>query len=117
MQNGLMQQQISSSQLSAENAAYVEDMYEQYLIAPQSVSEQWRDYFAALPRTNGSQADMPHKTVREQFLLLARNSTRVQPMAVSSVSTEHEKRQVGVLQLIAAYRNREIGRASCRERV
>ena len=106
MQNGLMQQQISSSQLSAENAAYVEDLYEQYLMAPQSVSEQWRDYFEKLPRTNGSQADMPHKNVREQFLLLARNSTRVQPMAVSSVSTEHEKRQVGVLQLIAAYRNR-----------
>ena len=106
MQNGLMQQQISSSQLSAENAAYVEDLYEQYLMAPQSVSEQWRDYFEKLPRTNGSQIDMPHKNVREQFLLLARNSTRVQPMAVSSVSTEHEKRQVGVLQLIAAYRNR-----------
>ena len=106
MQNGLMQQQISSSQLSAENAAYVEELYEQYLMAPQSVSEQWRDYFENLPRTNGSQIDMPHKNVREQFLLLARNSTRVQPMAVSSVSTEHEKRQVGVLQLIAAYRNR-----------
>ncbi len=106
MQNGLMQQQISSSQLSAENAAYVEELYEQYLTAPQSVSEQWRDYFEKLPRNNGFQADMPHKNVREQFLLLARNSTRVQPMAVSSVSTEHEKRQVGVLQLIAAYRNR-----------
>ncbi|MEN9430902.1 MAG: 2-oxoglutarate dehydrogenase component, partial [Pseudomonadota bacterium] len=92
--------------LSAENAAYVEELYEQYLMAPQSVSEQWRDYFETLPRTNGSQIDMPHKNVREQFLLLARNSTRVQPMAVSSVSTEHEKRQVGVLQLIAAYRNR-----------
>ena len=70
MQNGLMQQQISSSQLSAENAAYVEELYEQYLMAPQSVSEQWRDYFENLPRTNGSQIDMPHKNVREQFLLL-----------------------------------------------
>ena len=42
MQNGLVQQR-SSSQLSAENAAYVEDMYEQYLTAPQSVSEERRN--------------------------------------------------------------------------
>lgn len=105
MQNGLMQQQ-SSSQLSAENASYIEDIYEQYLTSPESVSEEWRAYFANLPAYNGMQHDMPHKNVREQFLLLARNSTRVQPMTVSSVSTEHEKRQVGVLQLIAAYRNR-----------
>ncbi|HQV79976.1 MAG TPA: 2-oxoglutarate dehydrogenase E1 component [Agitococcus sp.] len=105
MQNGLIQQQ-SSSQLSAENASYIEDIYEQYLTSPESVSEEWRAYFAKLPAHNGIQHDMPHKNVREQFLLLARNSTRVQPMTVSSVSTEHEKRQVGVLQLIAAYRNR-----------
>lgn len=105
MHSGLMHQR-SLSQLSAENAAYVEDMYEQYLTAPQSVSEEWRAYFEKLPAQNGQQQDMPHKNVREQFLLLARNSTRVQPMQASSVSTEHEKRQVGVLQLIAAYRNR-----------
>ncbi|HMX99038.1 MAG TPA: hypothetical protein PKC44_04575, partial [Agitococcus sp.] len=105
MHNGLMHQR-SLSQLSAENAAYVEDMYEQFLTAPQSVSDEWRAYFEQLPAYNGQQQDMPHKNVREQFLLLARNSTRVQPMQASSVSTEHEKRQVGVLQLIAAYRNR-----------
>ncbi|MCB1660442.1 MAG: 2-oxoglutarate dehydrogenase E1 component, partial [Pseudomonadales bacterium] len=105
MQNGLVQQR-SSSQLSAENASYIEEMYEQYLTAPSSVSEEWQAYFANLPAQHGLQHDMPHKNVREQFLLLARNSTRVQPMQASSVSTEHEKRQVGVLQLIAAYRNR-----------
>ncbi|HRH91643.1 MAG TPA: hypothetical protein PLW01_06980, partial [Agitococcus sp.] len=87
MHNGLMHQR-SLSQLSAENAAYVEDMYEQYLTAPQSVSDEWRAYFEKLPAQNGQQQDMPHKNVREQFLLLARNSTRVQPMQASSVSTE-----------------------------
>jgi 2-oxoglutarate dehydrogenase E1 component len=105
MQSSFIQQQ-GSSQLSAENASYIEDIYEQYLTSPESVSEEWRTYFAKLPQHNGIQQDMPHKNVREQFLLLARNSTRVQPMTVSSVSTAHEKRQVGVLQLIAAYRNR-----------
>ncbi len=70
MQNGNMLQQWGLSQLSAENAAYVEDLYEQYLLSPQSVPEDWRAYFDKLPRVNGLEQDMPHKNVREQFLLL-----------------------------------------------
>jgi 2-oxoglutarate dehydrogenase E1 component len=93
--------QKQDTQLSAENAAYIEELYEHYLTAPESVDAEWRSYFDQYPK-----GDQPHSNVREQFLLLARNSTRVQPMAQSSVSTEHERRQVGVLQLIAAYRNR-----------
>ncbi|MEY4516536.1 MAG: hypothetical protein RL180_882 [Pseudomonadota bacterium] len=89
------------TQLSAENAAYIEQLYEHYLTAPDSVGDEWRTYFDQYPK-----GDQPHSNVREQFLLLARNSTRVQPMLQSSVSSEHERRQVGVMQLIAAYRNR-----------
>ncbi len=89
------------TELSAENAAYIEQLYEHYLTAPDSVGAEWSQYFDQYPK-----GDQPHSNVREQFLLLARNSTRVQPMPQSSVSTEHERRQVGVLQLIAAYRNR-----------
>ena len=89
------------TQLSAENAAYIEQLYEQYLTAPETIDAHWRDYFAQYP-----EGDQPHQNIREQFLLLARNSSRVQPMMQSSVSTDHERRQVGVLQLIAAYRNR-----------
>lgn len=93
--------QRPGTELSAENAAYIEELYERYLSAPDSVSTDWRAYFDQFPK-----GDQPHSNVKEQFLLLARNRTRVQPMAQSSVSTEHERRQVGVLQLIAAYRNR-----------
>lgn len=93
--------QRPDTELSAENAAYIEELYERYLSAPDSVSTDWRAYFDQFPK-----GDQPHSNVKEQFLLLARNRTRVQPMAQSSVSTEHERRQVGVLQLIAAYRNR-----------
>ena len=89
------------TELSAENAAYIEELYENYLTAPETVGDDWRAYFDQFPK-----GDQPHRNVKEQFLLLARNSTRVQPMPQSSVSTEHERRQVGVLQLIAAYRNR-----------
>ncbi|MEC7119790.1 MAG: 2-oxoglutarate dehydrogenase E1 component, partial [Pseudomonadota bacterium] len=93
--------QQRDTELSGENAAYIEELYEHYLTAPDSVDAEWRSYFEQYP-----QGDQPHRNVREQFLLLARNSTRAQPMLQSSVSTDHERRQVGVLQLIAAYRNR-----------
>lgn len=89
------------TELSGDSAAYIEELYEQYLTSPSSVSEDWRQYFDKFPK-----GDQPHGTVREQFLLLGRNSNRVQPVVQSTVSTEHEKRQIGVLQLIAAYRNR-----------
>ncbi len=111
MQDGQMLRQWSTSQLSAENAAYVEDLYEQYLVAPHTIPEDWRAYFEKLPRVEGISQDTPHKGVREQFLLLAKNSSRAQPMPVGRVSTEHERRQVAVLQLIAGYRNRGHQRA------
>lgn len=111
MQDGQMLRQRGSSQLSAENAAYVEALYEQYLVAPQTIPEDWRTYFEKLPRVADVSQDTPHQGVREQFLLLAKNSSRSQPMAVSRVSTDHERRQVAVLQLIAGYRNRGHQRA------
>ncbi|MFZ5561038.1 MAG: 2-oxoglutarate dehydrogenase E1 component [Pseudomonadota bacterium] len=101
-----MLRQWSTSQLSAESAAYVEELYEQFLVSPQAVPEDWRSYFEKLPRVNGIAQDTPHRGVREQFLLLAKNSTRAQALPTSRVSTEHERRQVAVLQLIAGYRNR-----------
>ncbi|OWW93261.1 hypothetical protein A7A57_08100 [Acinetobacter baumannii] len=89
------------TELSADSAAYIEELYEQYLTSPTSVAEDWRQYFDKYPK-----GDQPHSAVREQFLLLGRNANRVQPVVQSTVSTEHERRQIGVLQLIAAYRNR-----------
>ena len=89
------------TELSADSAAYIEELYEQYLTAPDSVGADWRAYFDKFPK-----GDQPHSNVREQFLLLGRNSSRIQPIVQSTVSSEHERRQIGVLQLIAAYRNR-----------
>jgi len=89
------------TELSADSAAYIEELYEQYLTSPTSVGEDWRQYFDKFPK-----GDQPHSNVREQFLLLGRNGSRGQPVAQSAVSSEHERRQIGVLQLIAAYRNR-----------
>lgn len=89
------------TELSADSAAYIEELYEHYLTSPESVGADWREYFDKFPK-----GDQPHSNVREQFLLLGRNSNRVQAIVQGSVSSEHEQRQIGVLQLIAAYRNR-----------
>ena len=102
-----MYQQWSTSHLSAGNSAYVEELFESYLTDPASVSAEWRSYFEKLPKfENSSAEDVPHKNVQEHFLYLARNKNRVQPISASSLSSEHEKRQVNLLQLIAAYRVR-----------
>ncbi len=101
-----MYRQWSTSHLFGANAAYIEELYEAYLKDPNSVPEQWRDHFDKLPRVNGTEQDIPHSTVREHFLYQAKNKNRVQPLAVSSVSSEHEKKQVKVLQLITGYRVR-----------
>ena len=101
-----MYRQWSTSHLSGSNATYVEELYEAYLQDPNSVPDQWRDNFDKLPRVNGTEGDIPHSTIRDHFLYLARNKNRVQPLAVSSVSSEHEKKQVKVLQLVAGYRVR-----------
>ena len=107
MQDSLMYRQWSMSHLSGANAEYIEELFEKYLADPNSVSEEWRKYFDGLPLHNGTTStDVPHSTIREHFIYLAKNKNRVQPLIVSSVSSEHEKRQVKVLQLITAYRVR-----------
>lgn len=102
-----MYKQWSTSHLSGGNVAYVEELYESYLKDPNSVPEEWRDQFDKLPRVDGNiQQDVPHSPIKEHFLYLAKNSNRIQPLEVTSVSSEHEKKQVQVLQLITAYRVR-----------
>ena len=107
MQNGSMEQLWSSSHISGGNAAYVEGLYETFLFDPNAVPEQWRAYFEKLPNVNGVLVqDVPHSTIREQFTQLAKE--RVTPLSVDNGSaiTDHERKQVRVIQLCSAYRQR-----------
>lgn len=107
MQESVMQRMWNSAHLSGGNATYVEELYELYLHDPNSVPEEWRSYFDKLPaQAGGSIQDVSHSTVREQFVLLAKNQRRAQPVGASAVSSDHEKKQVEVLRLIQAYRMR-----------
>ena len=81
MSESEMQLLWRSSHISGGNAAYVEELYEKYLRDPAEVSEEWRSYFDGLPVQEGSySADMSHSTIREHFLLVAKNQSRVVPI-------------------------------------
>ena len=106
MQESVMQRMWSSAHLSGGNAAYVEELYELYLHDPNAVPEEWRTYFQKLPADGNPANDVSHSTIRDHFVLLAKNQRRAQPVSAGTVSSEHEKKQVEVLRLIQAFRMR-----------
>ncbi|MFP5348806.1 MAG: 2-oxoglutarate dehydrogenase E1 component [Gammaproteobacteria bacterium] len=96
-----------SSPLAGGNASYVEELYETYLRDPNAVEPGWRAYFAGLAQADGPR-DVPHAPVREFFRRLAVDPAR---WVASGGSSEQERKQVRVLQLINAYRFRGHQRA------
>lgn len=108
MQESIMEKLWQTSHLSGGNLVYVEQLYDAYLADPNSVSEEWRSYFDQLPGVNGyTSKDIPHSTIREQFLHLSKNKFLSQDLSTpASATSEHDKKQVKVTQLIAAYRIR-----------
>ena len=106
MHESVMQRMWNSAHLSGGNAAYVEELYELFLHDPNAVPEEWRTYFQKLPTGGNQSPDVSHATVRDHFVLLAKNQRRAQPVSAGAVSSEHEKKQVEVLRLIQAFRMR-----------
>ncbi|MEM9605270.1 MAG: 2-oxoglutarate dehydrogenase E1 component [Pseudomonadota bacterium] len=96
----------STSLLAGGNAAWLEQQYENYLRDPNSVEAAWRDYFEKLPLVNGSARDIPHSDVRAHFSNLARHSGRRPASSISAEGLNHAHKQIGVTQLINAYRVR-----------
>jgi 2-oxoglutarate dehydrogenase E1 component len=97
-----------NSYLFGGNAPYVEEMYENYLDNPGSVSETWRAYFDALqhvPAVDGSDArDVPHLPVINAFAERAKQGgTKV--VIAAGADSDLGRKRVAVQQLIAAYRN------------
>ena len=90
------------------NAPYVEEMYENYLANPGSVTDSWREYFDALqhvPAVDGSDArDVPHQPVINAFAERAKQGgTRV--VLATGADSDMGRKRTAVQQLIAAYRN------------
>jgi 2-oxoglutarate dehydrogenase E1 component len=90
------------------NAPYVEEMYENYLANPGSVTDNWREYFDALqhvPATDGSNAkDVPHLPVVNAFAERAKQG-QTKVVVASGADSEMGRKRTAAQQLIAAYRN------------
>ena len=111
MADSFVERMRKSSHLSGGNAAYLESLYESFLNDPGAVAEQWSDYFDGLPRRRQA-PDVPHSVIIDHFGRLGRNRLRARPEKVSTeISDEHATKQVRVLEVIAAYRNRGHRRA------
>ena len=104
---------VDQTELAADNASYIEILYEQYLEDPDSVGSDWQTYFEQYKSPNDAQ----HNDIKDQFLLLARNQTANKVSTDNSSSaTSHsnnvgDNKQMGVQQLISAYRRRGHRRA------
>lgn len=94
------------SMLDGGNLAYLDAMYEQYLVDPASIPESWARYFARLPAVNGREVDIPHTEVRAFFREHTTESSRPGPRGDKdkAQASERARKQVKVLQLINAYR-------------
>ena len=110
MQHSTMDALRRSSHIAGGNATYVEDLYESYLTDPNAVPEQWRDYFDKLPRVESEivlTEDIPHSTIRERFAKISKMRVRTEATVQHDTqATEYERKQVRVVQLISAYRQR-----------
>ena len=97
----MMNQLFATSHLFGGNAPFVEELYENYLDNPASVSDEWRDYFDKLAQLPGAVArDVPHLPVINAFAEQAKKGG----YRAAAVAPVDNKKQVGVLQLIHAYR-------------
>ena len=105
MADSFIERMRASSHLSGSSVVYVESMYEQYLTDPGSVPTEWQDYFKELPEQDHGQEDVPHRTILDHFERLGRNRFKAQPERESQAFlSEHEYKQVKVLELINSYR-------------
>ncbi|MEC9083140.1 MAG: 2-oxoglutarate dehydrogenase E1 component, partial [Pseudomonadota bacterium] len=70
--------------------------------------EEWRSYFDKLPSVDGYQGrDIVHSTIREQFEHISRNQRFLATNGVpASATSDADKKQIRVLQLINAFRFR-----------
>lgn len=97
-----MQQMLASSYLSGSSVGYIDDLYESYLTDPQSVTPEWRAYFASLPAVDGI-AETSHAQIRQRFSDLAK-APRVTAVA-GQTNTIDTLKHIAIANLVNAYRN------------
>jgi 2-oxoglutarate dehydrogenase E1 component len=92
------------------NAAFIDDLYEAYLVNPLDVGEEWREYFAQLQQEDPiNKPEMPHAPVRAalaQRLTARYNHFHLHQKKNQTAQEILSKKQADVLGLINAYRFR-----------
>ncbi|QMU60900.1 MAG: 2-oxoglutarate dehydrogenase E1 component [Gammaproteobacteria bacterium] len=90
---------LTGGQLNSNNIAYVEALYEDYVTDANSVSEYWREVFGKLEPA--SVTNITHSSVRANLRETAHQKTSEAPQ---NTSRSNNRKQVGVIRLISAYR-------------
>jgi 2-oxoglutarate dehydrogenase E1 component len=93
--------QFATTALSGGNAAYIEELYEEFLRDPSSLDPKWRDYFKGL---QGSGGEIPHGPIRERLLSRLNSPARAAPRGGQSDGAS--AKQGAVSRLIQVYMNR-----------
>ena len=92
-----------SSSLYGTNATFIEDMYERFLVDPNSVEPSWQAQFNSLHQ--GLEYETPHSPVVERFAQLAvKSPSRL--AALQGFTQESVQKQSAVARLINHYRVR-----------
>jgi 2-oxoglutarate dehydrogenase E1 component len=101
----VMRQFLDTSYLFGGNAPFIEDLYEKYLANPQSVPEQWREYFDRMQVLPGSTVkDVPRAPVEQSFVERARRGEFSGQRTMPAEPVAPERLQVAALLLVTAYR-------------
>ncbi|MBW9266347.1 MAG: 2-oxoglutarate dehydrogenase E1 component [Candidatus Thiodiazotropha sp. (ex. Lucinisca nassula)] len=94
----------STSAYSGGNAAFVEELYENYLKDPQSIPDDWRKEFEGLP--NQAHTDTAHEPIRQRFLHLVYEKRSATITADENLSPGAAEQQASVLRYINGFRMR-----------
>jgi 2-oxoglutarate dehydrogenase E1 component len=101
----VMRQFLDTSYLFGGNAPFIEDLYEKYLANPQSVAEQWREYFDRMQVLPGSGVkDVARGPVEQSFVERAKRGEFSSPRTLPTEPVAPERLQVAALLLVTAYR-------------
>src|SRR5688572_19003132 len=101
----MLKEFLNNSYLLGGNAPFIEDLYEKYLANPQSVAEEWRDYFDRMQNLPGAlDKDVAHAPVVESFVQRAKAGQFAAARTLPQEPVAPERLQVAALLLVTAYR-------------
>ena len=101
----MMKELLANSYLFGGNVPFIEELYEKYLVHPQSVPEEWREYFDRMQVLPGSATkDVAHAPVVESFVQRSKSGGFGEARTAPTEPVTPERLQVAALLLVTAYR-------------